>query len=346
MTRSPTTLLLSSFFLAFVTLMNAAIVKEGITQDVKMYHGGGGPTGQMVAGDFLIQHSDGFKGAKRVAISVFNVAFPNENSLTASLHTKPSSTTSNGYYMSVTTTTSFHKTSTLHTTLQGVDHATRQRIADSAYATFVEELQHAGYEVVSAEELTKLAPEYATWKSMPNFTQGRYGEYVAPTGRSVYFLQGDAAKRDVSGKKAQLFLPFRALDRPQAMTRSPYLAYDAKLGIIAVTLVIDYGVYSTTGETRKAHDTVKVEFEKGVAAQSGSFIDTATLAEYWGPKSGGFAAMAVLAAPVRSDQPFGELTGGDGNVTVKADAAQFEKAALEVARGADVKLVAAMAAQR
>ena len=55
---------------------------------------------------------------------------------------------------------------------------------------------------------------------------------------------------------------------------------------------------------------------------------------------------AVLAAPVRSDQPFGELTGGDGDVTVTADAAQFEKAALEVAHTADVKLVAAMAAQR
>ncbi len=345
MSRSSLLVLCASIFLSFASI-NAAIVKEGITQDVKLYHGGGGPTGQKVAGDFLIQHSDGFKGAKRVAISVFNVAFPDENSLTASLHTKPSSSTSNGYYMSVTTTTSFHKTSTLHTTLQGVDHATRQRIADAAYANFVAELGRAGYEVVSSDELAKLAPEYTTWKSMPNFTKGRYGEYVAPTGHSVYFLQGDAAKRDISGKKAQLFLPFRALDRPQAMTRSPYLAHDANLGIIAVTLVIDYGVYSTTGETRKKRDEVKVEFEKSVSAQSGSFADTATLAEYWGPKSGGFAAIAVLAAPVRSDRPFGQLTGGDGQVTVQADPAQFEQAALEVAQIADGKLVAAMAAER
>ncbi len=346
MTRTSLLLLLGSTFLALAATMEGAIVKEGITQDVKMYHGGGGPTGQIVAGDFLIQHSDGFKGAKRVAISVFNVAFPNENSLTASLHTKPSSFTSNGYYTSVTTTTSFHKTSTLHTALQGVDEATRQRIADAAYATFVDELQRAGYEVVPASELAKLAPEYVTWTSHPNFSQGRYGTYVAPTGRSVYFLQGDAAKRDISGKKAQLFLPFRALDRPQAMTRSPYLAHDANLGILAVTLVIDYGVYSTTGESRKARDEVKVEFEKSVAAQSGTFADTATLLEYWGPKSGGFAGIAVLAAPVRSDQPFGEITGGNGDVVVKADAAKFEQAALEVARNADAKLVSALVGQR
>jgi hypothetical protein len=346
MIRSPLVLLASTFLAVAATTMEGAIVKEGITQDVKLYHGGGGPTGQMVAGDFLIQHSDGFKGAKRVAISVFNVAFPDENSLTANLHTKPSSFTSNGYYTSVTTTTSFHKSSTLHTKLEGVDQATRQRIADAAYAGFVEELQKAGYEVVPTDELAKLTPEYLKWKSQPNFTKGRYGEYVAPTGRSVYFLQGDTAKRDVSGKKAQMFIGFRVLDRPEAMTRSPYLAYDGHLGIIAVTLVIDYGVYSTTGETRKRKEEVKVDFEKGVAAQSGSFIDTATILNYWGPKSGGFAAMAVLAVPVRSDQPFGELTGGDGDVVVKADPAKFEQAALEVVHNADAKLVAAMTAQR
>jgi hypothetical protein len=338
--------LLGPAFLALATTMEGTIVKDGVTLDVKMYHGGGGPTGQKVVGDFMIQHCDEFKGAKRVAISVFNVAFPDENSLTASLHSKPRSFTSNGYYMSVTTTTSFNKTSTLHTALSGVDQATRQRIADAAYASFVEELQHAGYEVVPTEQLAKLAPEYLTWKAQPNFTKGRFGTYVAPTGRSVYFLQGDASKRDVSGKKAQLFLPFRAFDRPQAMTRSPYLAYDAKLGIIAVTLVIDYGVYSTTGETRKVHDEVKVEFEKSVAAQSGTFADTATVVQFWGPKSGGFAGIAVLAVPVRTDQPFGELTGGDGNVVVNADAAKFEQAALEVVHHANTKLVGAMVGER
>jgi hypothetical protein len=90
----------------------------------------------------------------------------------------------------------------------------------------------------------------------------------------------------------------------------------------------------------------KVDFLPGVTVQSGSFIDTGTLVEYWGPKSGGFAAIAVLAAPVRSDQPFAEVTGGNGEVVVKADAAKFGQAALEVTHTADVKLVAALAAQR
>ncbi|MEO6874171.1 MAG: hypothetical protein ABI222_05060 [Opitutaceae bacterium] len=330
--RAPIPLIVA-MFLALVAVAPGAIVKDGITQDVKMYHGGGGPTGQKVAGDFLIQHSDGFKGAKRVAISVFNVAFPDENSLTANMHAKNN-------------IASYHNSSTLHTALQGVDQATRQRIADAAYESFVSALKQAGYEVVERAELSRLAPEYTSWTAVPNFSSGRFGAYVAPTGRSVYFLPGDTAKRDVSGKKGQLFSPFRALDRPQAFKRSPYLAHDANLGIVAVTLVIDYGVYSTTGESKKLKVLPKVDFLPGVTAQAGSFADTGTLAEYWGTNSGGFAAMAVLAAPVRSDEPFAEVTGGNGEVVVKADAAKFEHAAIEVARVADARLVAAMAGQR
>ncbi len=333
MKRSATLALLSSILLPLAATLEGAVIKEGITQDVKMYHGGGGPTGQKVVGEFMIQHCDEFKGAKRVAISVFNVAFPDENSMTANMKTHNNIAV-------------YHNTSTLHTALSGVDQATRQRIADAAYAGFVDELKRAGYEVVGPEELARLAPEYKTWTAVPNFSPGRYGAYVAPTGRSVYFLQGDTAKRDISGQKGQLMSTFRVLDRPQALTRSPYLAYDAKLGVIAVTLVIDYGVYSTTGETRKLKVLPKVEFRQGVTAQAGWFADTATLIEYWGPKSGGFAGIAVLAAPVRSDQPFGELTGGDGNVVVKADAAKFEQAALEVVRAANSKLVGAIAGER
>ncbi len=333
MTHSSFLFLVGSTFLALAATMEGNIVKDGVTLDVKLYHGGGGPTGQKVAGDFLIQHSDGFKGAKRVAISVFNVAFPDENALTANMHAHNNIAV-------------YHNSSTLHTALQGVDQTTRQRIADAAYANFVDELKQAGFEVVGRDELARLAPEYSTWTAVPNFTLGRYGAYVAPTGRAVYFLQGDTAKRDVSGKKGQLMSPFRVLDRPQAFTRSPYLAYDGKLGIIAVTLVIDYGVYSTTGETKKLKVEPKVDFLPGVTAQSGSFVDTGTLVEYWGPKSRGFAAIAVLAVPVRSDQPFAEVTGGSGEVVVKADAAKFEQAAIEVAHGANAKLVAAIAGQR
>ena len=320
-------------------------VEKGVAQDVKL-PGGRGPGGQMAVGDFEVQHIDGFKGAKRVAISVFNVAFPTSNSLTSRLASKTHTSTSSGYYVSVTTTTTFHKTSTLHTTMEGLDHDTQQRIADAAYADFVEELKRAGYEVVSPEELTRLAPEFATWSSVANFSTGRYGTYVAPTGRALRFLSGDTAQRDISSKSGELFSPFRAWDRPQALTRSPYLAHDAKLGIIAVTLVVDYGVYSTTGVTQKSKEEVKVEFERAVTVQSGRLRDTGTILQYWGPNSGGFPAIAALAVPVTSDKPFGTTTGEAGDYKVTVNPQQFEEAAREVTHLANGKLVGAIAADK
>src|SRR5258706_2184910 len=312
---------------------NALPIVNGVTEGRKL-PGGGGPTGQVAVGDFEVQHIDGFKGARRVAISVFNVAFPSETALTANMKAKGGNMV-------------FAARSSLHTEMTGVDNATRQRIADAAYAAFVQALADAGYEVVSQEALTKLTPEYATWPSEPNFSKGRFGTYVAPTGRVLRFLQGDTAQRDNSGKLGQLATTFRSLARPQALTRSPYLAHDGNIGVIAVTLVVDYGVYSTTGETAKRRQGAETSFVPQVAVQSGSLFDTASLVEYWGPKSGGFAAIAALAAPIADDAPFGQVEDrGGGLFTVTADPAKFEAAARSVAHEAATKLVGAMVAAR
>ena len=304
-------------------------VKKGVTQAPKL-HGGGGKLGQQQVGDFQIQHSDELKGAKRVGISVFNVAFPDDNTQTAHMH-------KNFYGGSV------DAKATMKTVLEGVDPATRQRIADAAYSNFVAELKKSGYEVVEADELARLAPEYATWTPLPNFTKGRFGTYVAPTGRALYFLQGDKSRRDTSGFKGETSQTFRVLDRPQAYSRSPYVARDANLGIFAVTIVIDYGVYSTTGRavSRKGSS---VGFEAGVSAQSGTLADTATVIDYWGTKSGGFPAIAALSVPVVSEEKFAEVTDG-AQVVVKADPVRFEKAALDVVNKGAVKLAQALAAQ-
>lgn len=58
----------------------------------------------------------------------------------------------------------------------------------------------AGYEVIDQTELSRLAPEFATWTSLPNYSQGKYGTYVVPTGQSLRFLPGDASKRDTTAK--------------------------------------------------------------------------------------------------------------------------------------------------
>jgi hypothetical protein len=322
-------------------------VHEGDIAPAKGANGGGGPTGIKVVDDFQVIHIDGFKGAKRVAISTFNVAFPNENTEAAESSTsfKVAGITSIGTHFTNKITKT--KSASQRTMLQGVDQATRQKIADKAYADFVEKLTRAGYEVVGPEELAKLAPEWKTWTPLPNFTEGRYGTYVAPTGRSLYFLRSDKAKLMGQSKMGQLSGAFAGLDSPQAFARSPYLAATANIGIIAVTEVIDYGTFTNTGNTKKFNAEMKVGFTPGVTVQGGSFYETATLLDYWGPKSGGFPAVAVLAAPLMSDVAFAAIDNGgngQGEVAVKADPARFEKAAGEATEAANAKLVRAFSA--
>ena len=292
--------------------------------------------------EISVTHGSKFKGAHKVAISVFNVAFPSDNHFKA---------VSKGH--SLFGGFSSSAKATMSTVMTGVDQATRQRIADKAYALFVEQLTGAGYEVVDIATLGKLVPEYTQWKALPSPSQGRFGTYLAPTGHPLFFLQGDSAKRDTSGTMGQQLSAFRALDRPEAFSRSPYIAHDGHLGIIAVTLVVDYGVYSSSGQKGLGKNAT-VGFKPGVTIAAGNFTDSGTMLEYWGPNSGGFPAGAYLQQPIRSALPFATATGqgsadvvvSDQEVTVVADPAKFEAAAAEVVGQAVPKLVSVMAAAR
>ena len=292
--------------------------------------------------EIAVVHGSEFKHAHKVGIAVFNVAFPSDNHFKA---------VSKGHSLLGGFSTSAK--ASMSTVMTGVDDATRQRIADKAYAVFVEQLTGAGYEVVDVATLRQLAPEYTKWKAQPNFAQGRWGKYVAPTGHSVYFQIADSAKRDTSGTMGEQSMMFRSLDRPESFTRSPYIAHDGHLGIIAVTLVVDYGVYSSSGR-KGLGKNASVGFKRGVTVAAGPNYDSGTLLLYWGTDSGGFPAGAYLQQPVRSALPFATVTSlgdddvvvSDQEVTVVADPAKFEAAADEVVAKALPKLVSVMAAAR
>ncbi len=278
-----------------------------------------------------------FKGAHRVAITVFNVAFPDDNHLVAK-----TSGHLGGFVSSAK--------ADLRTTMTGVDHATRQRIADQAYRTFVAQLTAAGYEVVDTAELTRIAPEYATWTAEPNFSPGRFGTYVAPTGRSLFWWQGDKMKRNETGAFDYSMSALKMLtDRPQAFGRTPMVAYIGQVGAIAITLVVDYGIYSTSGMSKKGFDgKATASFLPGVSVVAGAGIDRATIMNYWKPNSGGFGAQATLQIPVRSDAPFIASRSSEGavDVAIVADPRKFEAAANEVISQALPKFVGVMVANR
>lgn len=314
--------------------VNGAIQEHGLFQ-------------QKIAPDAIkVLHGSEFKGAHRVAIASFAVAFPSENQFFAAARGGGIGALMGGGAKAY-----------MDTSMTGVDRATQQRITDKAFALFKARLTAAGYEVVDQTALAAAAPEYAAWTPVPSFSQGRFGTYIAPTGERMFWNQADTAKRDTSGQFGALNATFRTLETPVLYKRSPYIAHDGKLGIITVTLVVDYGVNSSNGEIK--YGKAKVGFVPGVNIAAGNLVDRGSFLEYWGQNSGGFPAYALIQQPIVSSLDFATGSAlGDGlsakdkkniraqDVHLVADPAKFEAAADEVVAKAVPALVATMTAAK
>ena len=272
------------------------------------------------------------KGMQRVAISVFNVEFPDEYRLEAK------SSGSAGSMFS-------RRSATLNTRLVGMDLATRQKITDIAYADFVAELKAAGFDVMDHAALIAAAPEMASWASLPNGAQGRFGTYVAPTGFVVYPMSGDTNKRKSGG--GGMFGQFNQMvsmaATSQAYKRSAYVARDANTYVLAVSMVVDYAVYSTSGNRRGFGKRVSAGFEEGATVAAGTIGDPATTVQVWNTHSGGFPTLLTLQQPVISDADIGPETGSAGDWTVTTTPSLFTPAAIDVVKRANGAMVAVLA---
>jgi hypothetical protein len=277
------------------------------------------------------------KGMQRVAITVFNVAFPDEFELKAN-----SGGSRSGGFMTMIR----HDSSRIHTRLAGIDLESRQQMADRAYADFVTQLKAAGFDVMDQAALAAAAPEYATWTALANGTKGRFGTYVAPTGMKLRFMPGDTDHRSTSGFFGQQMTAFRVLDRTQAFLRSPYVARDANVNAIAVTLVIDYGVYSTTGNRKGFGKKVSTGFEEGATVAAGILGDDATVVRVWNTHSGGFPTQLTLQQPVISDVDIGPAEGTAGDWVIQSKPALFTPPAIDVIERANGAIVGAFVAGR
>ena len=279
-------------------------------------------------------NDDQIKGMKRVAISVFNVAFPDEFDIKAE-SSGTIGTSSSGIF-------GRRDTATLHTKLVGMDLAARQLIADAAYTDFVDQLKAAGFDVVDHAALVATAPEISTWTSLPNGSLGRFGTYVAPTGLNVYPMNGDEKKRESSGMFRQLNQVVNFASTTQAYKRSAYVARDANTYVLAVSMVVDYAVYSTSGDRRGFGKKVSAGFEKGATVAAGTMIDPATTVRVWNTQSGGFPTLLTLQQPVISDANIGPDTGSPGEWTISTTPELFTPPAVDVIKRANGALVATL----
>jgi hypothetical protein len=80
----------------------------------------------------------------------------------------------------------------------------------------------------------------------------------------------------------------------QAYKRSVYVARGANTCVLTVSIVVDYAVYSTSGNRRGFGKKVSAEFEKGATVAAGTIGDPATTLRVWSTHSGGFLTLLTL----------------------------------------------------
>ena len=132
----------------------------------------------------------------------------------------------------------------------------------------------------------------------------------------------------------------------QAYKRSAYVARDANTYVLAVSMVVDYAVYSSTGDRKGFGKRVSQGFEKGATVAAGTLINPATTVRVWNTHSGGFPTLLTLQQPVISDADIGPITGSPGEWIFTTTPALFTPPATDVIQRANGAIVATLVAGR
>ena len=150
----------------------------------------GGFMGLSKTASITATNESAFKGTKDVVIGSFNVGF---------LTQKTDSAKAGGGLLG----NGMGGKSTAHSNLNGIDNATLQQIADSAYTQFLADLKAKGFNVVDRATLTSNA-DFAKTKDFPSpyedttgglFSRGTITKYFAPSsfGGKMKIFMGDIA---------------------------------------------------------------------------------------------------------------------------------------------------------
>lgn len=159
-------------------------------------------------------------------------------------------------------------------------------------------------------------------------------------------MNGDERKRESSGMFRQINQAVSFASTTQAYKRSAYVARDANTYVLAVSLVVDYAVYSTSGDRRGFGKRVSAGFETGAAVAAGTMIDPATTIRVWNTESGGFPTLLTLQQPVISDANIGSDAGSPGEWTITTTPELFTPPATDVIKRVNGALVATLVERR
>lgn len=308
-----------------------------------------------------ITHGGAFKGKSAFALGAFRVSFITEDKVTS----VAKGMLSGGGGAS----------SLMSGTLVGVDHALMQKITDAIYADFLKQAAAKGYTVTESTQLAQNSASYKAMATATNFSEGRLGTIVIPTGQTSVPLPADnSAKLD---KGAQGFMSgFKNLGNQMATAEAnkafPAAAKESGTPILGVTIVVNFadfkGYTSTFGSSAKATIMPGATIE---GTPKGQIISSTSILGWDGntPTCANCESEVILENMVHSTESIGALDshsnmktgdyiangigalGGVGvsnkrGATITADPVAYEKNVLIVAAQATDILLTAIAKEK
>ena len=238
--------------------------------------------------------------------------------------------------------------------LTGVDRALMQKIADEVYADFLKQASTRGYTVIDSASLMKTSAAYAALTPAENFSTGRLGTFVIPTGQRSVTLPSDARAREDKGSggfAARFNMLSDQTAKSPAYDAFPVAAEQAGAPVLAVTIAVNFANFRASSLLGGSKASLAVGATVDGRNKLELIPSTSILA--WDKGTGTCAMCQIqfgLEGQIHSDENIGtyESAGTQNNLTgtVTADPSAFEKNVLAVATQAIERLLGAVAAER
>ena len=284
-----------------------------------------------------VAHASELKGKSTVALGAFRVAFVTSDAANAS---------TSGVFGG--------SSARISAELVGTDNALMQRIADEIYADFLKQAVAKGLTVIDSSTLAKTAPAYAGLAQAENFTVGRSGTYVIPTGQRSVALASDArakTEKGTGGFAARFNIITDQVAKAPSYDAFPVAAGQADAPVIGVTIVVNFANFK--GSASLGGSKASLAVGATIDGRNKNEIIPSTSILGWDKGTDSCAACQAqfaIEGQIHSDAPIGTYDSSgsknnqSGTVTVDADA--YAKNVVLVADQAIDLLLGAVAAQK
>lgn len=195
--------------------------------------------------------------------------------------------------------------------LEGLDQATMQKIADQVYAEFLKQGAARGLTFVDSQTLAQTSARYKAMATTPNYEEGRLGTVVIPTGQQSVPLSEDRSEKANKGSKG-MFAMYKNMGAADFATAEankafPEIAKEVGMPVIGVTIVVNFADFKG-GEGSFGHSKVSLALGATIEGSLKTELLRSTSIMGWSAKTAtcpNCMGQMLLEGTVHSSEPIG-----------------------------------------